>query len=130
DRGHLPATKDTPDVKKAEAEVVQAKQAFDRAQELIKRQLIPKQTLDDAEATLRSKQAAYDSAVQNAKNLNADIDASNAMLQLADRQLRDATIRAPFEGYVQKRLVSLREFLKNQAPVMEDVPPPPPQATT
>jgi RND family efflux transporter MFP subunit len=121
DPGHLPATKDTPDVKKAEAELVQARQAFDRAQELIKRQLIPKQTLDDADATLRSKQAAYDSALQNAKYLNGDIDASNAMLQLADRQLRDATIRAPFDGYVQKRLVSLGEFVKNQAPVMEVV---------
>jgi membrane fusion protein (multidrug efflux system) len=43
------------------------------------------------------------------------------MLQLADRELRDATIRAPFEGYVQKRLISLGEFVKNQAPVMEIV---------
>ena len=121
DPGHLPPTNDTPDVKKAEAELRQAKQAFDRAEELNKRQLIPRQALDDADATLRSKQAAYDSALQNAKNLNADIDASNAMLQLADRQLRDATIRAPFEGYVQKRLVSLGEFVKNMEPVMEVV---------
>lgn len=119
--GKLPETSDTPDVKKASAELVQAKQAFDRAEELNKRQLIPKQTLDDADAMLRSKQAAYESALQNAKNLGADIDASNAMLQLADRQLRDATIRAPFEGYIQKRLVSLGEFVKSQAPVMEVV---------
>ena len=116
--GHLPAVSETPDVKRAAAELGQAKQAFDRAEELNKRQLIPKQTLDDADATLRSKQAAYESAMQNAKNLAADIDASNAMLQLADRQLRDATIRAPFDGYVQKRLVSLGEFVKNQSPVM------------
>ena len=117
--GHLPPTGDTPDVKKADAELRQAKQAFDRAEELNKRQLIPKQTLDDADATLRAKQAAYESSLQNAKNLSADIDASNAMLQLADRQLRDATIRAPFDGYVQKRLISLGEFVKSQAPVME-----------
>ena len=116
--GRLPPTSDIPDVKKAEAELVQAKQAFDRAQELNKRQLIPKQTLDDADATLRAKQAAHESALQNAKNLAADIDASNAMLQLADRQLRDASIRAPFDGYVQKRLVSIGEYVKNEAPVM------------
>jgi multidrug efflux pump subunit AcrA (membrane-fusion protein) len=117
--GHLPPTDNTPDVKKADAELRQAKQAFDRAQELNKRQLIPKQALDDADATWRAKQAAYESALQNAKNLGADVDASNAMLQLADRQLRDATIRAPFDGYVQKRLVSLGEFVKSQTPVME-----------
>ena len=119
--GRLPPTNETPDVKKADAELHQARQAFDRAEELSRRQLIPKQTLDDADATLRAKQAAYESALQNAKNLSADIDASNAMLQLADRQLRDATIRAPFDGYVQKRLISLGEFVKSQTPVMEIV---------
>jgi len=116
---HRPPTGDTPDVKKADAELRQAKQAFDRAEELNKRQLIPKQALDDADTTLRAKQAAYESALQNARNLSADIDASSAMLQLADRQLRDATIRAPFDGYVQKRLVSLGEFVKSQTPVIE-----------
>jgi RND family efflux transporter MFP subunit len=119
--GHLPPTGETPDVKKADAELRQAKQAFDRAEELNRRQLIPKQALDDADATLRAKQAAYESALQNAKNLSADIDASNAMLQLADRQLRDTTIRAPLDGYVQKRLISLGEFVKSQTPVMEIV---------
>jgi len=32
--------------------------------------------------------------------------------------LRDTTIRAPFDGYVQKRLVSMGEFVKNQTAVM------------
>ena len=39
---------------------------------------MPQQALDDAETTLRLKQAAYDAALQNAKNLRADIDASDA----------------------------------------------------
>jgi HlyD family secretion protein len=118
DTAHLPAFERTPDVQKAQAELVQAKQGFDRAEELHKRQLVPKQTLDDAETMLQSKQASYDSALQNAKNLRADIDASEAALKLADRQLRDTFIRAPFDGYIQKRLVSLGEYVKVQTPVM------------
>jgi multidrug efflux pump subunit AcrA (membrane-fusion protein) len=114
----LPPIEQTPDVQKAAAELAQARQAFDRAQELNRRQLVPKQTLDDAQATLQSKQASYDAAVQNARNLKADIDGSAASVKLADRQLRDASIRAPFDGYVQKRLVSLGELVKNQPPVM------------
>ena len=51
----------------------------------------------------------------------ADIDASNAAAKLADRQLRDASIRAPFDGYVQQRLVSLGELVKSQMPVMNIV---------
>jgi RND family efflux transporter MFP subunit len=121
DPAHLPPIEQTPDVKRAQAELVQAKQSFDRADELHKRQLVPKQTLDDAQATLQAKQAGYDSAVQNAKNLSASIDASDASVKLADRQLRDSYIRAPFDGYVEKRLVNLGEFVKNQTPVMSVV---------
>lgn len=118
DTAHLPPIEKTPDVQKAQAELAQAKQGFDRAEELHKRQLVPKQTLDDAETTLRSKQASYDSALQNAKNLRADIDASEAAMKMAERQLRDTAIRAPFDGYIQKRLVSLGEYVKVQTPVM------------
>src|SRR5436190_5428693 len=51
--GKLPPTEQTPDVKRAAAELNQARQNFDRSSELNKRQLVPKQTLDDAESTLR-----------------------------------------------------------------------------
>jgi len=119
--GRLPPIEQTPDVQKAAAELQQAKQAYERADELHKRQLIPKQQLDDAEAMLRAKQATYDSAIHNGRNLQADIDASNASMKLADRQLRDGIIRAPFDGYVQRRLVSLGELVKTQMPVMSVV---------
>ena len=113
-----PPIEQTPDVQRASAELVQARQAYQRAEELHKRQLVPKQALEDAEATLRAKQAGYDSSLQNAKNLRADIDASEASMKLADRQLRDTAIRAPFDGYVQKRLVALGQLVKAPTPVM------------
>jgi RND family efflux transporter MFP subunit len=121
DADHLPAIEQTPDVQKASAELVQAQQAAERAKELGRRQLLPKQALDDAEANLRAKQASYDSAVQNANNLRADIGGATAAVKLAERQLRDASIRAPFDGYVQKRLVALGEYVKMQSPVMSVV---------
>jgi RND family efflux transporter MFP subunit len=118
DTAHLPPIEKTPDVQRAQAELQQAKQAFDRAQELHRRELVSKQTIDDAETTLQAKQAGYDLALQNARNLRADIDASEAAMKLADRQLRDTSIRAPFDGYIQKRLVSLGEYVKVQTPAM------------
>jgi RND family efflux transporter MFP subunit len=125
DRDRLPPIEQTPDVQKAQAELVQARQAYDRTDELHKRQLVPMQTLDDAEAALRSKQASYDSALQNARNLQAVIDASDASVKLADRQLRDTSIRAPFDGYVQQRFVTLGQFVKGStltpAPVISVV---------
>jgi RND family efflux transporter MFP subunit len=118
DPQHLPATEKTPDVQKAAADLAQAKQAFDRTTELFKRTLVPQQMLDDAGTALQSKQASYDLALQNAKNLRASIQASEASMKLADRQLRDTEIRAPFDGYVEKRLVNLGELVKMQMPVM------------
>jgi len=118
DLGQLPPIEETPDVRKAAAELAQAKQAYDRSVELQKRQLIPQQAMDDARAALQGKQALYESALQNARNLRADIDVANAAVKLADRQLRDAFVRAPFDGHVQKRMVSVGELVKTEMPVM------------
>jgi len=118
DPQHLPEIERTPDVQKANADLLQAQQAYDRTDTLFKRTLVPQQMLDDAATTLQSKRASYDLALQNAKNLRASIQASEASMKLADRQLRDTEIRAPFDGYVEKRLVNLGELVKQQMPVM------------
>jgi RND family efflux transporter MFP subunit len=121
DPAHLPPIENTPDVQKAQAELVQARQAFDRAKELHNRQLVPRQTLDDADALLQSKKASYDSSLQNGRNLQANIAAADAAMKLADRQLRDTYIRAPFDGYVQRRFVNLGQLVKGSGtpvPVM------------
>jgi RND family efflux transporter MFP subunit len=118
DPQHLPDLEKTPDVQKANADLTQATQAFERANELFKRTLISQQALDDARAMLQSARATYDSALQNGRNLKASIQASEAAMKLAGRQLRDTEIRAPFDGYVEKRLVNLGELVRAEMPVM------------
>lgn len=121
DAAHLPDIEATPDVQKAQAELVQARQAYARAQELNKRQILSTQALEDAAAAFQTKEASFAAALQNAKNLRADIDATDAAVKIAERQLRDTVIRAPFEGYVDKRLVNLGEYVRVQTPVMSVV---------
>lgn len=118
DAAHRGPIEDTPDVRIAAAELAQARQSAERSRQLFDRRIIPQQSLDDAEATLQSKQASYDAALQGARNLSADIDAAEAAAKLAARQLRDADIRSPFDGYVQKRMVSIGELVKAEMPVM------------
>jgi RND family efflux transporter MFP subunit len=118
DPQHLPEIERTPDVQKARADLVQATQSFERANELFKRTLISQQALDDAKTALESKQAGYDAALQTARNLRASIQASEATMKLASRQLRDTEIRAPFDGFVERRLVNLGELVKAPMPVM------------
>jgi RND family efflux transporter MFP subunit len=118
DPQHLPDVDQTPDVQKAKADLFQARQAFERADELFKQTLIPQQAFDDARATLQSREASYEAARQDARSLRASIQASEATMKLAGRQLRDAEIRAPFDGYVERRLVNLGELVRPQTPVM------------
>ena len=121
DPQHLPDPENTPDVRRASAELAQAQSAFDRAQTLLKRELVAQQTFDDAHAELKTKQAGYEVALQNARNLTANIQAAEAAMKMSDRQLRDTDIRAPFDGYVERRLVNLGELVKSQMPVMSIV---------
>jgi len=114
----LPEIEQTPDVRRATAELAQAKRAYARATELSKRKLISQEAFEDAEAELQSRRAQYDVALQNGKNLRASIEASEATMKLSGRQLRDTEIRAPFDGYVEKRLINLGELVKAQMPVM------------
>ena len=114
----LPEIEKTPEAQRANADLVQATQAFERANELFKRTLISQQALDDARTALQSKQATYNAALQNAKNLRASIQASEATMKLAGRHLRDTEIRAPFDGFVEKRLVNIGELVQSQTPVM------------
>jgi RND family efflux transporter MFP subunit len=114
----LPDIERTPDVQRAAAELELANQAFRRATELNRQKLLPQQQMDDADAVLKTKKAAYESALQGARNLRADIDAERANLRLAEAALRDGTVRAPFDAYVQRRLVSPGEFVKTQTAVM------------
>jgi multidrug efflux pump subunit AcrA (membrane-fusion protein) len=114
----LPAIERTPDVQRAAAELELAGQAFRRASELHRQKLLPQQQMDDADAMLKSKKAADESALQGSRNLRADIDSERANLKLAEASFRDGTIRAPFDAYVQKRLVSPGEFVKTQTAVM------------
>src|SRR5581483_10350527 len=111
----------TPDVRKAATQLTQSELAWKRAGELSRQSLISREQLEVAEAKYATDKAAYESALQTAKDLRADIDASEASLRLAERELRDATIRAPFDGYVQKRLVALGQFVQPQTPIVSVV---------
>ena len=113
----FPPIEQTPDVRRAATQVAQSELAWKRAGELSRASLISQEQLESAEAKYLSDKAAYELALQNAKDLRADIDASEANLRLAERELMDTSIKAPFDGFIQKRLVSIGQFVQVQTPV-------------
>jgi RND family efflux transporter MFP subunit len=109
---------DAAEVKKADADLKQADDTYKRSKVLLEKQLVPQQDVEQAEARLNSTKAAYDLAVQTVQNLRAQLPQYRASMELAEKKLRDAVIRAPFKGQVKERVVAPGQYVKVQTPVM------------
>ncbi len=119
--GELPALDKVPTVVSTRAQLADAQQQLDRAKNLSSRNLLSRSDLETAQTRFDTAKAAHDQALASARQLRADIEAQSSSLRLAQRELRDAVIRAPFDGYVAERLVSPGQFVQPQAPVMRIV---------
>lgn len=117
----LPPIDSTPEVMSALAHRREAEGRLTRARQLAERKLLPAEDLERAETQLETARAAHEAALAAARNLQAEIAARTAAVKGADRDLQDATIRAPFEGVVAERLVSAGQFVRVQTPVMRIV---------
>lgn len=105
-------------VQRAEADLFDANGKYSRAQEMFKDHLISQQQLDEANSRYQSTQASYNVALQEVDRLKALLVSNEASEQLAEKKLRDATIRAPFPGAIKTRNVHPGEYLRVQSPVM------------
>jgi len=105
-------------VQKAEADYVDAKQKYDRAQSMFKDQLISREQFDDVAMRLQSTEASYNLALQEVDRLKALLVSNEASQHLAEKKLADATIWAPYPASVKSRNVHPGEYLRLQSPVM------------
>jgi RND family efflux transporter MFP subunit len=92
-------------VEEAEAALADQKRQTERVRELSQKQIASDAQLDQGELALRLSQSR--------------LNAARAELGLGERALRDATVVAPFDGLVAKRLVSQGEFVAPGAPLVE-----------
>ncbi|HET9316643.1 MAG TPA: efflux RND transporter periplasmic adaptor subunit [Vicinamibacteria bacterium] len=116
--GPLASPKDAAEVRKAEADRLDAEQKYVRARELFAEGLIAKGAFDEAEARFNAARAGYDMAVQNVQTLQAQAAQRSASVALADKKLHDSVIRAPFAGQVKQRMVTPGQYVRVQTPVM------------
>jgi len=105
-------------VQRAAADLFDAERKYGRAQEMYKDKLISQQQLDEAASRFQSTQAGYTVALQEVDRLKALLVSSEASERLAEKKLKDATIRAPFPGSIKTRDVHPGEFLRLQGPVL------------
>lgn len=109
--------KETPDVRRAQADLFDAEQRYKRVRDLVEQQIGSRQDLDQAQARYQSLQAAYDNTLNQTRNLIQDVERTRAIVDLQRKKLRDTTIRAPFPAFVKERLVNVGQYVRTNTPV-------------
>jgi RND family efflux transporter MFP subunit len=112
-----PKDDDIGSVRNALATRDDARQAHERAQMLSGRGLISPVDLQTAETRLKVAEAAYQSAVDNARGQKALLQDRRAAYDLALKKLNDAVVRAPIAGMISERTVQAGEYIGERTPV-------------
>ena len=98
-------------VRQARAVVDQARRQRDRLTTLHGEGILAKAELDQVDADFRVAEARLQEAFDEVRNRQAIIAERRAALALAQQQLADATLRAPFDGAVRERHLSVGAYL-------------------
>lgn len=108
---------ETPDVRRAKADLYEAETRYKRTRELVDQGIGPKSDLDQAQARFQSLQAAYDQTLNQTRNLIQEVQRFKASLELQRKKLRDATVRAPFAAYMKDRQAVAGAFVRANTPL-------------
>ena len=110
--------KDTPDVRKAQADVFDAEQRFKRTRQLVEQGVGSQADLDQATARYKAAQATYDATINATRNLIQEVERFKAALELQRKKLRDTSVRAPFNGLVKDRQAVLGAYVQVNSPLV------------
>jgi len=113
-----PPDEDIAAVRTAAANRDDAHAQLTRATRLRSRNLLAQADLDTAETRVKVTEAAYQAALENVHSLKASLQDRRAAVELAQKKLEDALIRAPVSGSVSERLAQPGEFIRENTPVI------------
>jgi RND family efflux transporter MFP subunit len=109
---------DTPEPRRARADLFDAEQRYKRTRDLVDQGIASRADLDAAQARYKAMQAAYDAALYQARDLVQEVQRSKAQLDLQRKKLRDASVRAPYDGYLKDRQVNVGVYVRPNTPLL------------
>jgi HlyD family secretion protein len=108
-------------VRQARATLEEARASEARLGKLAGEGLTPQADLDAARATLLRAEASLESAREQVRLRQAQVQERESELEIARQRLADTAIRSPLDGFVQARRASKGEYLAAGAAVAEVV---------
>jgi RND family efflux transporter MFP subunit len=105
-------------VRQAKARLEQATVSLNRSRELRDQGILAQSEYDASDAAFKVAQSLYNDALEEVNNRRGILAERRSDLALADQQLVDTRLVAPFAGAVQQRRANLGEYLAAGAPVL------------
>lgn len=104
--------------KEAKAVLGEATKSRERLMKLREMGIVPDADVEAAEAQYQVAVNRYEEAMHEAKNRIATLRQRKAEYDLAEQELKDTEVRAPFDGVVEQRQTSAGEFLNLATPII------------
>jgi multidrug efflux pump subunit AcrA (membrane-fusion protein) len=104
-------------VKEARAQLEEQAKNRERLLKLHEQKILSQSELETAEAGYQVALTKYEEALQETNNRKAVLAQRRAELNIAEQQLTDTSLRAPFDGVVQERKASPGDYLMEGAPL-------------
>jgi RND family efflux transporter MFP subunit len=105
-------------VRQNRARMEQARAELARSKSLLAQDLLSRSAYDVAEANFQVADSQYNDSLEEVNNRRAILLQRRSDLALAEQQLKDTTLTAPFAGGIQARRANLGEYLAAGAPVL------------
>lgn len=108
---------DTPEVRRAAADLKEAEMRFKRIRELVDQRIGAQADLDAASTRYQAMNAALDASRNQTRNLIQEVERFKAIVELQRKKLRDTTVRAPFAGSIKERTITTGAYVRPNAPL-------------
>jgi RND family efflux transporter MFP subunit len=105
-------------VRQAKARLDQAKVTLERSRELRDQGILAQAEYDTTAAAFKVAESQYNDSLEEVNNRRGILAERRSDLALAEQQLTDSRLVAPFSGAVQQRRANLGEYLAAGAPVL------------
>ncbi|MCS7023651.1 MAG: efflux RND transporter periplasmic adaptor subunit [Bryobacteraceae bacterium] len=107
----------TPAMRQALAQLEDIRFKYENAKKLVSSGDISQDRFNELEKAYRAREAAVEAARDEMRTLWANVEAIRAEVRLAEKRLRDATIRSPLDGSISERKVAPGQFIKDNTPL-------------
>lgn len=108
-------------VRQAKATLDDTKIRMERLKKLADNKLISMQDYDSARANYLAAKAAYENKISTIKKISKDLNAQKATNSISAQAVNDTRITSPIAGYIQKREISIGEYLNPNTEMFEIV---------